>query len=465
MRNYERRGAILIFALFFLLIALLWAALLADFGGALMTKQQAITAAENAALDAVTEFYPPPYQPIGTITNPNQWPGLLRQNPTRTRARLRAAEHEAGYTIDLLDRAGATVAPTSTNLIAHFGAKAPYVPNVQLNLANRPDGDVLLGLWGKVPGGPYRFVPAQGSGQPSGFANLPLAIQVMVRRTDEPRIDGVREGGNPIPFLFRRGAWTGQTGVHPGVYRNRGERLETVNTIALVPAATIGQAAVLPFQGGTGRIGIMPLVLVMRPPMRNRITGNNPNQTFQVQVDNTDDIPAAAEAYYTHYGITPPSEHQVIQRMLNFYRGVNPSIPPPQVTLNQLIPRPVFPFAQRRQLSIELLNYFRFQTWLVPVVTESDAFATNSRVVGFLHVYCEDVILGAQVQIRDRIVLRLAPSASSRNGIPLRGSVPAVIANEFFGTFWTTQDGQRVGPRPYGIACAGTTVHYGHVKR
>lgn len=465
MRN-RCRGAILLFALFFLLIALLMAGILADFGGALMTKQQAITASENAAMDAITEFYPPPYQPIGSISNPNQWPGHLRQTPTRTRARLRAAEHEAGYTAELRDRSGALVPPTSTQLIVHFGSTARYVPNVQVNSANNPTGDVLLGHWEKTPGGPYRFLPVQGTGQPGGFANLPRAIEVMIRRTDEPRIDGLREGGNPIPFLFRRAAWTGQLGVDPGVYRNRGERLETVTTVSLVPAARIGPATNLPYEGGTARIGVMPLVLVLRNPVRNWITQNDPNQSRQFQIDNTDDIPPAAEAYYTHFGVSPPaSEHQVIQQMLNFYRGANPSIPPPEVALNQLIPRPVFPFAQRRQLSIELRNYFRLRTWLVPVVSDADSFATNSRVVGFLHAYCEDVILGAQVQVRDRIVLRLAPSAASRNGIALRGPLPSSIANEFFGTFWTTQDGQRVGPRPFGIACAGATVRYGHVRK
>jgi hypothetical protein len=465
MRSKRRKGAILIFALLFILITLLLAGLLVDLGGTLMTKQQAIAASENAGMDALTEFYPPVYQPIGIINNPNQWPGQLRQAPTRTRATLRAADHEAGYTIELLDRSGGVVGPTSTELTVYFGATSPYVPDVQTNSNNDPAGDILLGRWEKTPGGPYKFLPVQGPGQPGGFANLPRSIEVMIRRTDEPRVDGVREGDNPIPFLFRRAAWTGETGVDPGVYRNRGERLEAVNTVSLVPAATVGQGAVLPYQGGTARVGTMPLVLVLRPAVKAWILANDPAQPLTFDIDNNGPMDAGAEAYWTHYGVSPPAAETVIARMLNFLRGAAPAIPPPQLSLDTLVPRPAIPPGRIRQLTTALSNGFRQQTWMIPVVTNANANATNCRIVGFLHVYCENVIDQAPANANDGVVLRLAPSASGRSGIPLRGALPAAIETEFFDTFWQTVDGQRVGPRPFGIACAGATVRYGHVRK
>jgi hypothetical protein len=59
----------------------------------------------------------------------------------------------------------------------------------------------------------------------------------------------------------------------------------------------------------------------------------------------------------------------------------------------------------------------------------------------------------------------LAPSSVPRNGAVLRGTVPAPIANEFYNTFWQTVDGDRVGPRPWGVSCTAVTVRYGHVEK
>jgi len=458
MRSNRRRGAILLLSLLFILVTLSLAAILVDLGGALMTKQQAIAASENAAMTGVTEFYAPDYAQLGNINNPNQWPAQLRQNEPRTSARLRAAEHEVGYTVQLLDRTGGPVGPASPELTVYFGASATYIPDVQINLTNNAAGDVLLGRWEKIPGGAYRFVAVQGAGQPAGFANLPRSMQVMIRRTELAEVPGVSEGNNPIPFLFRRAMWTGQTGVSPGVYRNRGDRLEIVNTISLLPVGRIGAGAVVPIQGGgVARVGVMPFVVVFRPNVPAWVINNDPNQTFRIDLDNRGGLGGGAEGFFTHYGLGPGQPFTIIQNILNFLEGMNPGVAPPSLALDDQVPRPPLTRQEETALANRLEPEFEQETWILPAVDQ--VTPNNFRIVGFLRVY------GVAIRGRNRIDVRLAPSAATRASIPLRGTIPAGIAQDFFDTFWLTVDGQRVGPRPFGIACAVATVRYGHVKK
>jgi hypothetical protein len=272
----------------------------------------------------------------------------------------------------------------------------------------------------------------------------------------------------------------------------------------LDPAAVIGAGAIVRMSdGNTAITGAMPLSLRhvgivrrIRPgPAANIstttwLTSNNPAMMVRVRITRSGTAATGGGVAYagTIYWVSYPSAGSSflrVRRRLAFLGQRPAPVPgepmeaPPSVALNRLNngPGQGDGGALSNANMLTLWNFFnpaganRYvnRTWVVPIVVNGGV--NNRRVIGFARVYCEAArtfITGGNRVIE--VDLRLAPSCSARNSGTLNSLArmtpavvaPAAIRTAHLNVCWITDpvDGIRVGPRPFGFACANATVDY-----
>ncbi|MBI1784384.1 hypothetical protein HYR69_04500 [Candidatus Sumerlaeota bacterium] len=467
-----------------------------------MTKGRAITTSEQSAIAGLAELYPADYTDLTvTVGGPvmaADWPVLVRQPEFRSEAHDLAALHDVGRTAELWDAITGPVGPASTEPEIYFGAWNTYYPDVQENLGNDPDGDVLLGRWEDTGSGPA-FSLVMGAGQPGGagdptpYLNLPLAMSVVIRRTSESKVAGLRDGDNPIPMTFARALFVTEVNkitsvpTNFGVYRNRGIRLEVANTTAMVPMGRVGQGTDVPMAGGgTARTGMMPIALVWQAG--NSVDSwlsagqSNPDTNLDAVIDDIGAFGPGSDGFITNYGLAPSvvvgdPGLDAAQEIVNYLESLGGAQQPsPAMTLNDIVNRPsdtTDAFSdQARSILISLQTNATGETWLIPLLRDETLGDPNFRLAGFLRVYCDSVAPGAAAPPADQprtIRFRLAPSGVPRNGTALRTAVPGMmpdVQSLFYNELWrNTVSGNPYGPEPYGVACAAVTVQYDNVQR
>jgi hypothetical protein len=476
-------GNILIIVLLVITVLLALVALTVDVGFGLVTKVEAVKAAELSVDRSVDEMYVPDYQavvippgdsPAIPGLDPGLWASQFREATSRDAARNLGALHQVG-----LDTAGGT----------------PYNPDIQLNNNNLASGDIRIGNWNKTAVGPFvnmdphnafTFQPA-----PADIlvnADLSRAMEVSVRRVTAPRVVGVNEGDDPIPTYFT---------ANP-------IEIHTPLISKLDPAAVIGPGAIVPVSDGTTAVtGAMPLSLRhvgtvqrVRPgPVANIttttwLTSNNPAMMVRVRVTRSGaaatggGVPYAGTIYWVSYPGVGNNFNRV-RRVLSFLGQRPAPIPgepqtaPPIVPLNRLNNGPgqgdgaALTNAQMLTLwnvffNPALNNRYVNRTWILPVVINGGA--NNRRVIGFVRVYCEaarTLVVGGNRVIE--LDLRMAPSCSGRNVGTFSALsrttpptvVPAAVQTAHFNLMWVTDvDGIRAGPRAFGVVCASNPADY-----
>lgn len=430
MRRGER-GAVLVLFVLFLIPILAFLALGLDYGGALVAKQQGLGASESAGRAALAELWAPDYLPLDVYEDDGSaipgdgvpdWPRLVRSLQARQAAADLATLHDFGPRLEV-------VREDEDDLIVHVRPGAPdperghaYVPDIQLNLENDPEGDILFGAW---------------------VAGLPSTIEVVLRRSPDARIEGVREGDNPLGFTFGRTLPLYEEGPgvgNPARWRNRGIGLRVAATVSLAPAAEIPPGIVVAFRPRDadgdpetleeerfGRAGVLPVAIDLSAV----------SSWFSTPAAGPLDLTLGEAWFFVDLG-APLSE------LLAFLAG---SQEVPQT--GEAAPRAV---RRGEALSVAtedsfaplafLSGRFRRCLWTVPVVNNS----AERVVVGFLRVFAVDVAAST---------LRLAPAPSGYPRFAL-GVVPA-------GSFgWDALDPRR--PASYGVVCVPLTVRYTDVE-
>lgn len=437
-REVPGRGQAALFALLVLTVLLGIFAFGLDIGAQLLAKQQAIGAAENAAHRGAAEMFDPDYEPTGGIAD-DRWFTTFNEADFRGATRDLAGRNEAGWNPD----------------------GSVYHPDVHLNNDNLANGDIRMGRWERS-GRSFVFNPSPAD--VTDDADIPRAAETTVRRTQDPEIPGVREGANPVPFIFGRINAPGSSGLD----------VHTRVRVNLVPAAVIGRGTLVPtYGGGTAVTGVMPMRLRQNRRVRRWIRTADPTdlRTFRIQRRRS----RAGQIDFSDF--TGGGDARVLRTLRWLGQRPTPfrgrSEPPPRVALDSTL-------ALERLSRVNFFTAFRIlrwrflrRTWILPVTRR------GRIVVGFLRVYCEDVI-DTDLPNEMELELRLAVSACARNSGTITSrarmfdppSLPSgrtlkIWSRDYWESARVGSDdfylGGRLtyyGARPYGGVCATVTVDY-----